>query len=222
MDRLTWLKEKRREAEERYDILWAPQYGTQWGIYDNATHQTFVRKFLALLPQPCTILDAACGAGRYFPLLIKDGRTVFGIDQSLGMLRRARAEFPKIRLDKVGLQEIQNQQSFDGILCVDAMEHIGPEDWLLVLSNFHRALKMHGVLYFTVEFSHQKVLQNAFVNGQELGQPIVFGELPDEDVYHYYPTLRRVKKWVKQAGFELIDIGKGNGYRHFLVRKGSA
>jgi hypothetical protein len=34
---------------------------------------------------------------------------------------------------------------------MDAMENVPPEDWLLVLSNFHRALKEHGYFYFTAE-----------------------------------------------------------------------
>jgi hypothetical protein len=55
MNRSDWLKEKRREAEERYDTLWAPLYGEKWGVYSNATHQQFIQKFLSLLPQPSTI-----------------------------------------------------------------------------------------------------------------------------------------------------------------------
>ena len=39
MDRATWLKEKRRRAEERYDMLWAPIYDQNWGGYINDSHQ---------------------------------------------------------------------------------------------------------------------------------------------------------------------------------------
>ena len=64
MDRQDWLDERRREAEERYSTLWAPLYDTEGGIYPNASHQDYMRKFLSLFLDPGTILDAACGAPR--------------------------------------------------------------------------------------------------------------------------------------------------------------
>ena len=106
MDRNDWIKERRREAEERYDTLWAPLYDEKWGVYSNAMHQQFLQKFLRLLPQPSTILDAACGAGRYMPMLLDKGHAVVGIDQAQGMLARARAKFPTVHMEKMGLQEM--------------------------------------------------------------------------------------------------------------------
>ena len=64
MNRSDWLMEKRRETEERYTTLWSQTYSEEWGIYDNTSHQQFIEKFLSLLPDHSTLLDAACGAGR--------------------------------------------------------------------------------------------------------------------------------------------------------------
>lgn len=217
--RSEWLKEKRRETEERYDTLWAPLYGKKWGLYNNATHQKFIHELLGILPKSCSLLDAACGAGRYFPMLIDEGHTVVGIDQSLGMLSRVMAEFPSIHVEKVGLQEMRYDETFDGVICVDAMEHICPEGWLLVLNNFHRALKPHGYLYFTVELADAPEIEAAFVRGQESGLPIVLGEWINGDVYHYYPAIQQVREWVKQAPFQLIREGDGDSYHHFIVKR---
>jgi SAM-dependent methyltransferase len=222
MDRFDWLKAMRREAEERYDTLWAPLYGEKWGIYSNTTHRQFLQKFISLLPLSCTILDAACGAGRYFPMLIGKSRVVIGIDQSQGMLSRAREKFPDVRLEKLGLQEMPYHEVFDGAICMDAMEHIFPEDWPLVLGNFYRALKPQGFLYFTVEIADDDEIEQAFIRGQKAGFPIVHGELPDEDVYHFYPSMQQVKEWSQQAGFALLEEGEGDGYHHFVLRKTSA
>src|SRR5512143_3251303 len=106
MDRNDWIKEQRREAEERYDILWAPLYHEKWGVYSNATHQQFIQKFLRHLEQPGTILDAACGAGRYMSMLLEKGHTVVGIVQAQGMLAQAKARFPTVPMEKTGLQEM--------------------------------------------------------------------------------------------------------------------
>jgi SAM-dependent methyltransferase len=221
MDRSDWLKEKRREAEERYDTLWAPLYGEKWGVYGNATHRQFIHEFSSLLPQHSTILDAACGAGRYFSMLLEKGYAVVGIDQSQGMLSRAKARFPNVQVEKVGLQEMPYHEAFDGVICMDAMEHVFPEDWPFVLSNFHRALKPRGFLYFTVEIADEDEIEKAFIRGQQSGLPVVYGEWADGDVYHYYPSLQQAREWIQATGLELVGEGEGDGYHHFLVRKAS-
>jgi cyclopropane fatty-acyl-phospholipid synthase-like methyltransferase len=221
MDRSDWLKEQRREAEQRYDTLWSPLYGERWGLYNNTSHQQFIHKFLRLIPPHSRILDAACGAGRYMPMLIEAGHTVLGIDQSQGMLSRLRAKFPDIQVEKVGLQEMPYHRAFDGAICMDAMEHVCPEDWPLVLSNFHQALQPQGLLYFTVEIADENDIVQAFIRAQQAGLPMVYGEGADEDVYHYYPSIQQVKEWLRQAGFDLIEEGEGDGYHHFVVRKAS-
>jgi cyclopropane fatty-acyl-phospholipid synthase-like methyltransferase len=219
MDRNTWLKEQRRDAEEKYDKLWAPLYGEKWGVYENSTQQGFIQKFLDLLPEAGTLLDAACGAGRYMGLLLEKGHTVIGIDQAQGMLDQARAKFPTVKFVKIGLQEMDYRETFDGAICMDALEHVCPEDWLSILHNFHRALKPHGYFYFTVELADEEDVKIAFRQGQELGLPIVYGEWINDEVYHYYPSLSQVQKWLQESGFDVVEEGEGDGYHHFFVRK---
>jgi ubiquinone/menaquinone biosynthesis C-methylase UbiE len=225
MDRSSWLKELRRACEEQYDTRWAAFYGEQTDLYNNATHQRFIQEFLSLLPQSSTILDAACGAGRYLPFLLEKMHSVIGIDQSQGMLTTARAKFPAVRFEKVGLQEMAYQGVFDGAICMDALENVPPEDWPRVLGNFHRALKPQGYLYFTVETlenADEQEVRQAFERAQGAGLPVVYGEWPDEDgVYHYHPTNQRVREWTQQAGFEIIKEENGEiWYYHVLARKG--
>ena len=223
MDRNTWLKEMRRDCEEKYDTLWAPLYDEKWGLYSNTTHQQFLQEFLSLLPQGGMILDAACGAGRYLPFLLEKTHSVLGIDQAPGMLARAKAKFPSVQFEKVGLQEMDYREVFDGAICMDAMENVCPEDWTLVLRNFHRALKQHGYFYFTaetIENADENEIQQAFERAQQAGLPVVYGEWPDEEVYHYHPTNQQVKQWAQQAGFEILKEGNGEiYYYHILVRK---
>jgi hypothetical protein len=97
------------------------------------------------------------------------------------------------------------------------MEHVCPEDWLPVLSNFHRALRGPGYLYFTVEIAEENEIGQAFIRGGQLGFPIVYGEWADGDVYHYYPPDQQVKQWILQAGFDLMEEGDGDGYHHFVA-----
>ncbi len=219
MDRTSWLREKRREAEHGYDILWSPLYDVDGGNYPNASHLQFIQKFIHLLPQYSTILDAACGTGRYLPQFTGKGYTITGIDQAQGMLARAKEKFPDVRFEKIGLQEMSFEDVFDGAICMDAMEHICPEDWTVVLKNFQRALKQHGYLYFTVEIQDESEVKAAYDEAQRSGLPVVYGEWINTDVYHFYPALEQVREWVQQAGLSILEEGEGDGYHHFLMRK---
>ena len=135
------------------------------------------------------------------------------------MLRRAQAKFPEVPTEKLGLQEVSFQDTFDGIICVDAMENVFPEDWPHVLQNFYRALKSHGLLYLTVEIPEDE-LPTVFQTAIEAGLPVVEGEWVHEGAYHYYPTVQQVRAWVEAAGFVFVDGGDGDGYHHVLARRG--
>ncbi len=222
MDRTSWLRELRKDCEAKYD-RYAPLYWDKYGSYSNITHQQFIQEFLSHLPHNSILLDAACGAGRYEPFLLEKGHSIRGIDQSQGMLERAKEKFPSVQFEKVGLQEIAYQEIFDGVICMDAMENVCPEDWPLVLSNFHRALKSQGYLYFTaetIENADEDEIRQAYEKATQAGLPAVYGEWPDQEVYHYHPTNQQVQEWVQQAGFEILKEGNGEiWYYHILAQK---
>ena len=218
MNRSDWLFKMRRAAEKIYDQD-APEYAEKWGTYSNVSHREFIQKFLSLLPPKSTVLDAACGAGRYMSFFLDQGHTVFGIDQSQGMLARAHQLFPSVHTEKLGLQEMSFHETFDGAVCMDAMEHICPEDWPLILNNFHQALKPQGYFYFTVELAPAEEVEEAFQKARQQDLPVVYGEWENTDVYHYYPSMEQVREWLEQTSFAGIEEGEGDGYHHFIVQK---
>ena len=188
MNRSEWLKMIRAQAEALYDNL-APAYWTKFGLYANAAHRQFIEKFLGRFqpPQggevsPRSLLDAACGAGRYDGMLLEAGHSVLGTDQSASMLARARQyfppeRFPRLNYARIGLQEIDFQAEFDGIICIDALEHLSPEDWPGGVARFHKALKPGGVLYVTVEVAELDGVREAYEQAVAQGMPVVFGEV---------------------------------------------
>lgn len=230
MERAAWLGEKRRLAEERYDALFAPGYDERWGELP-PTHRRFLERFLALCPPGGKILDAACGTGRPWPLVLERGMSLVGTDQSAEMLGRAREKFPGVPTRKVGLQELDYEGGFDGALCLDSMENVPPEDWSPVLDNLARSLKPGGLLYFTTELEDEGELAAAYVAGRERGLPLVEGEHPfvrdpragevSEGGYHYYPPIRWVEERSREAGFIPIEEAEGDGLHHLLARKAS-
>ena len=240
MERTEWLKQRRGKVEALYDQL-SPEYWVTFGLAANETHQEFLRKFLERVAPHGSLLSAACGAGRYDGILLEAGHSVLGIDQSAGMLRRAQEHFPAARYEKIGLQEMDFHEAFDGAICMDALEHVCPEDWTGILQLFREALKPGGLLYFTVELPDANAVEKGYQRARAMGLPVVSGELADEvdeayariqalggpvtpdaladvAVYHYYPSLEQVRAWLGQAGLAIEEQGTGNGYAHFVVR----
>jgi 2-polyprenyl-3-methyl-5-hydroxy-6-metoxy-1,4-benzoquinol methylase len=249
MERLEWLKKVRAQAERLYDHG-APAYWVIWGMNIEETHRQFIEKFLGRLPVNSYILDAACGAGKYDGLLLEAGHRVLGIDQSGGSLARAREHFPlesfpQLNYAKLGLQEMDFNEVFDGLICMDAMEHICPEDWPVILACFHKALKPGGVLYLTADTEKEAEDRKAYERAKAMGLPVVYGEIVDEldeaydqamtldalelnsmpfdkldhTVYHYHPSIGQVCDWLDQAGLAVDGEGTGEWYEHFLARK---
>ncbi len=219
MERTEFIKEKRRAAEVRMDTLFAPDYDAHWGDI-SATHRAQLAKFLALCPPHGTILDAACGTGKYWACILESSRRILGIDQSRQMLANARAKFPDIPTEKIGMQEMAYAEAFDGLICMDAMEYVFPEDWPRVLRNFHRALKPNAPLYLTVELAPEQDTRAAFEAGKQMGLPVVEGEWAHEGGSHYYPSIAQVQRWMLEAKFRVLEEATGDEYYHLLARKG--
>lgn len=112
-----------------------------FGLFEDGTHRAYLQRFLERVA-PGVILSAGCGTGRYDGLLLEAGLSVVGINQSAGMLARGREHFPEaqspqLRYEKMDLQEIAFREAFDGIICMDAREHICPEDYPGIMRGFH-------------------------------------------------------------------------------------
>ena len=242
MKRESWLNQMRQKTEILYDHF-APLYWEEWGIYIDETHVRYLLKFLRRLEPGSYLLSGGCGAGKYEGILLEAGHNVLGIDLSEGMLVRARERYPQVQYQKMALHEMDFQDVFDGAICIDALEHVFPEDWPVILRSFHRALKPDGILYFTLEVSAEGELAEAYEQASARGLPVVYGEfvadvddayqeimaleegeipgeLADRAVYHYYPGLETVQEWLQEAGFIIEAEEMGNQwYWHFLVRR---
>jgi SAM-dependent methyltransferase len=229
MDRRAWLQERRAAVELDYTRD-ASDYET--GIYPiSDLHRAFVERVIAGCPPDGVVLDAPCGTGRYFELIVAAGRRVVGADQSAGMVAQARSRGLADRVERTGLQELAYADAFDGVLCIDAMEHIPPEDWPAVVGNVGRALRAAGFLYLTLEVlaDQQGHVERALADALARGLPAVAGEDVGEDTggYHFYPSDEQVTEWLAGAGLtsvqDVTDMSYGDwGYRHLLVRRAEA
>ena len=248
MERAEWLKQMRSKAEALYDQF-SSLYWVTFGLNVSETHNTYLQKFLERVIPGGAVLSAGCGAGLYDGLLLDAGHPVVGIDQSAGMLRRARERFPQVSYEKMGMQEMTFHEAFDGVICMDALEHVSPEDYPRILHKFQEALMPGGVLYFTMDSTPSIELEESYERAKAMGLPVVLGEvvdkvdtgyaqlqalgpvlvpndipddLADPAVYHFYPSLDQAREWIDQAGLAIEEEGEGDGYHHFMARKKKA
>lgn len=147
---------------------------------------------MSALPAGGRVLDAACGTGKYFGIVLGSGRLVVGVDQSRAHLATARGKHPEAVVEQHDLQDLPFRDEFDGVMCVDAMEFVPPEDWPGILKRFRHALHARGWLYFTVELLLGERVREMNAEARKSGLPVVQGEVifdePD-GYYHYYPAL---------------------------------
>lgn len=225
MDRAEWLAERQAAVLATYEAE-APTYDRN--DYPSETQREWVARLVSLLPSGALVLDAPCGTGKYFATVAAGGARVVGVDRSGGMLEQARARDIAVSLEQMALQDLKYRGEFDGVMTIDAMENVPPEDWPRVLVNLHRAVRPGGLLYMTVEEVDGSVVDRAFEESRRIGLPAVRGEVIEGDVagYHYYPGRDRVLEWLAAASLAIeqedFTQEEGWGYRHFLLRSATA
>jgi ubiquinone/menaquinone biosynthesis C-methylase UbiE len=227
-NRADWIRSLRRVNEQQEDSL-ADVFDARWGDIDDM-HRTFVDEFLSRLPPGGRVLDAACGTGKYFEMVLSRGRLPVGVDHAGAYLEVARAKFPQVPTQRHDLQNLPYRDEFDGVMCIDAMEMVPPEDWPIVLACFHRALHRAGWMYLTIELVAREQVRALNEEARRSGLPVVAGEVfwKDEhgELYHFYPTKVWVRQWIAAAGFVVEKEAEGPwsdgyAYHHLLARAGA-
>ncbi len=203
---------------ERMDTIHAPGYDREWGVISES-HKALLVRLLGLTCSRGTVLDAACGTRKYWPLVLGSGRTVVGVDQSVDMLRVATKKHPDVPVALMGLQDLPFHEAFDAVMCIDALENVGPEDWPIVLARLRDAGRRGSYLYVTVEVGDEDDLRHLYEVARGEGHPVVPGEDFDGIGYHYYPEQETVRGWLDASGLERIDEHEADDYWHILLRR---
>lgn len=114
------------------------------------THRQCVGRLLGLLPRNPSLLDAPCGTGVYWDILLGAGCEVLGVDPSAEALTTAQARHPDVATQRWGLDELPFDAAFDGALCIAGLDPLPQNRWPNALGGLHRAVRRGGVLYLTV------------------------------------------------------------------------
>ncbi len=100
-----------------------------------------------------SILDAACGPGKYAEILHSKGADITGFDLSSEMIRLAKErnldQGTFFVHDMAQPLSMLQDATFDYVLCALALHYL--EDWQLTIQEFHRVLKANGQLIISIE-----------------------------------------------------------------------
>lgn len=119
-----------------------------------------------------TVLDAACGTGRYAAHLAARGHRVIGVDASVEMLARARDRVPEATFVRGDLHRLPLADgAVDVVVCALALVHV--PSLVPVLAEFARVLRPGGHLVIS-DLHHEWVLLGSVVHSRgPAGEPLV-------------------------------------------------
>jgi SAM-dependent methyltransferase len=117
-----------------------------------------------------TVLDAACGTGRYAAYLAARGHRVVGVDNSPEMLDRARTRVPDATFLRADLHRLPlPDRAMDVVVCALALVHV--PSLTLVLAELARVLRPGGHLVIS-DVHHELVLLGSVVHADgPAGEP---------------------------------------------------
>jgi SAM-dependent methyltransferase len=219
--RRAFLDARRRSHAERLTAL-GPHDDADWGAI-SPSHARFLEALLERTRHGAVLLDVACGTGKYWPAILAAGRHVVGVDQAPGMLEEARRKHPAVPSGLIAMADLRYESAFSGVLCVDALENVGPEDWPRTLARIVAAARHGSTLWMTVELAEDEVaLERSWWAASAAGHPVVPGEDFDGTGYHYFPTDAELDDWLEDISVDRLATEDADGYRHLLLRRPAA
>ncbi len=158
-------------------------------------------------PSNFTIIDLGCGFGRdtlYFSSL---GHHVLAVDYSYSMIHHGKTIAPNahyLNMDMRSLKNLLIDQSVDGIWAHASLSHLPKDDLVTLLKGLYVAIKVGGVLYFSVKIGTAGEVVEADTRyvPKENEQDIC-------KLYSYY-TSSEVVELVSNSGWEVLKIGESD------------
>lgn len=164
--------------------------------------EQLVRQALKMAGEPGLILDVACGAGRFWPVLAEHGnRVILAADNSQDMLDHAQTHHPASVLKRVKPFQSSafniglSANAVDCICCLQLFQHLASgEHRLALLREFHRVSRDAVIVAARVD-SRCSALQRFLEKPRSLvpdGAPLLAGKVQLEAEF-------------QQAGFEVLS-----------------
>jgi SAM-dependent methyltransferase len=151
-----------------YDAI-ASLYDQHWGQeFASFAQEAFEKHLAKSLPGGAAILDLCCGTGLLIAHLAELGYSVFGVDESAGMLEIAARNSPIARLQQADMAGFQWDQRFDAVVCLyNSVNHTHSTDhFRAVLIHVAAHLRPQGLFLF--DYAAREAFESAWESDEEI------------------------------------------------------
>lgn len=181
-------------------------------FYDRTIHTNLIEtydKFLSLLPEEASILDAGCGVGRDTKYFIEKGHHVTAFDASPEMVLYASRETgQEILLSRY--QDILFQEQFNGVWAQASLLHVPYEETRNVYEKIYHALKPGGVFYASYKYG------NAYMPTVDRD----FYNMTESTILPYFTGLfDLIEIWKMADTRSKVAMSPDKAWLNFIVRK---
>ena len=168
----------------RQALAWTTARGTR------LTEQSWLDKYMLLLPPHATVLDIGCGAGEPIARYMTNcGHEVVGVDSAPEMLALFQHNFPGAQTHVADMRQLQLGRRFSGLIAWDSFFHL--------TAAWQR-------LMFPIFAAHAEPLAPLlFTSGPEHGERM--GLLEGEPFYHASLAPCEFHRLLDANGFDLIE-----------------
>jgi ubiquinone/menaquinone biosynthesis C-methylase UbiE len=147
-----------------------------------------------------TVVDAGCGTGPHFPMLLAQASQVIGLDHSeeelkLAAGRLTRADAGRVDLIRCDLRDVPLDDGVaDRVVCAEVIQHIPSAGYrLAALRELSRVLRPGGVVVIAAYRWHGHIRRH---------KEGFFG-----DLYYYAFTAREFGELMRAAGLQDVRVG---------------
>lgn len=167
-----------------------------------------IEPFMELLPENAEVLDLGCGSGRDTITLEERGFYVTAMDGSEEMCKLAEVNTDQEVL-QMTYEEMEFDNVFDGIWACASLVHLTDEEMRDVMKKLILALKMDGILYFSVH----KGDRDGIYNGRYFRD---YSKKELSGLMEEFPELELINIWTTQDALS----GKTDGqWLNVLAKK---
>ncbi|MFH0889840.1 MAG: class I SAM-dependent methyltransferase [Candidatus Aenigmatarchaeota archaeon] len=187
--------ETTKQSYDKSASLWADNHWTHNQEKDLGLIP-ILKKFVEIIGNRGSVLDAGCGPGRDTKFLLECGIKTIGIDFSDGMLEEAKKRVPNGDFRKMDMRVLDfEDNAFEGVWACASLLHFPKNEISKSLKEFGRVLKPNGILCALVKEGTGEGIET------EKYGPRFFA---------YYQKEEFENK-VKESGFEVVDSGINKG-----------
>jgi len=156
------------------------------------------KKFIGFLNKNDLILDMGCGLGNDVKFFINNGFRCIGIDNSKGMLRRAKKIAPDGNFKEMDMRALKfDDRYFDAVWSKASLMHLPKSMIKSALSEVKRVLKKKGIFFLSLrEGTGEKIEKIKRYDNN----PRFFSYFKEDEI----------KRYLK--GFNIIEISRYDTY----------